>query len=162
MCILIDINVLCCVFSSTPAQHPDFLPVKKWVTSGPGTIVYGGSHYRGELRKTFKYFGIMTELNRQGRISRIHDGQVDAAQQIVEDMIDDPRCDDPHLIAIIRVSGCRLICSNDRRADRYLKDHRLYNNRNSVPKIFRNSSHRHLLNRRNIVALRSVVSGATA
>ena len=44
---------------------------------------------------------------------------------LVEKAIADKDCDDHHIIAIVRISGCRLICSNDKRADRYIKDRRL-------------------------------------
>jgi hypothetical protein len=126
MCVVIDMNVLCCVFQASNPQHQDFSPVKIWVTQGNGFIVFGGTHYKEELRKAKSYFGLFLELSKQGKVKQVNHELVDEHERQVEAILGHPDCDDAHLIAIIRVSGCRLICSNDRRADKHLKNRKCY------------------------------------
>ena len=79
-----------------------------------------------ELRQAKAYYGVMAELSRKGRVKKVRDDIVDREYTLVEALLQRSKCDDCHLIAIIRVSGCRLICSNDHRADEYLKNPRCY------------------------------------
>ena len=157
MCIIIDMNVMCKVFPLSGCTQPDHEPVRSWVTTGIGSIVYGGSKYCSELKTAKRYFQLMIELHKQGRVRRIDDAAVDTEQAIVEQLICDKRCDDPHLIAIVRASGCRLLCSDDKRADKYIKDVTLYPKPQHPPLIYRSRKHRHLLSKRYVVQLRNTI-----
>lgn len=155
MCIVIDTNVLSAVFSARDSCHPDYDPVLQWIVKGPGFAVYGGSTYMEELRKAKTYLGVLTELRKRGQARLIRNGAVDS-EQLKVTALAPVDCDDTHLIAIFRASGCRLLCSNDRRGDVHIKDRRYYHRRQHVPRIYRNRRHTPLLNRRNIVTLRNM------
>lgn len=155
MCIVIDTNVLSCVFSGTNCRHDDYRPVLDWILKGPGFAVYGGSSYFRELLGARTYLKLLVELKNRGRAKLVNKVAVDAEQALVEGIV--PRaCDDAHLIAIFRASGCRLLCSNDRRADTYVKNKRFYRKGQHPPRIYRSKTHVRLLCARNVVALRNI------
>lgn len=155
VCIVIDTDVLGCVFDPANTRHSNYIPVTDWITKGEGFLVLGGTEYLRQLRDAPRYYKVMVELKKMGRVMRIRDVLVDEqCKQVWLLLGSNTRCDDAHLIAIIRASGCRLICSNDKRADTYLKNKRYYLRRQKPPSIYRNSDHRHLLCRRNIVNIR--------
>lgn len=157
MCIVIDANVWCCVFRPDGSHHADYSAVLQWITLGQGFIVYGGSKYRQELRRAPRYLPIFLELRKQGRAKEINQAVVDTHEVEVKRVVDTPQCDDTHLIAIFRASGCRLLCSNDQRADVYIKNPRYYLPRQKPPSIYRSAQHRPLLCQRNIVRIRNQI-----
>jgi len=153
MCIVIDMDVLSCVFNPCNQHHSDFSPVKEWVTRRNGFIVFGGTRYKSELRNARHYLGIFTELSRKGKVKQVNQELVDRHQQIVEGLLGQTRFNDPHLIAIIRVSGCRLVCSKDQEADKHLKNKRYYLPNQKPPSIYRSRKHAKLLINQNIVKI---------
>ncbi len=155
MCIVIDINVFGSVFGSTNSNHDDYAPVQAWVTEREGFVVMGGSQYLSELKKSKQYYGVLIELSKKGRVIIVSTEVVDQQQVQVEKLLATSDCDDCHLIAIIRASGCRLICSNDRRADKHLKNPDCYPGRQKPPSIYRSKHHKHLLRQENIVRIRN-------
>lgn len=164
MCIVIDMNVLPAVFSETASNHSDFKPVKDWVSTGPGFAVYGGTQYKKELERAPKYLAFLVELKKSQRLKEIDQRLVDDDQKQVEAIINDAHCDDAHLIAIFRVSGCRLLCSDDSRADEYIRPKfglingvKLYPRPLKRPSIYRGAAHSGLLCPKNIVKLQNVV-----
>ena len=60
--------------------------------------------------------------------------------------------DDPHLVAIVCVSRCKVVCTLDARADQYLLEPRFYAGYGK-PKIYRQKSHKHLLCDANVVGV---------
>lgn len=72
-------------------------------------IVSGGKLHR-ELSRT-RFREILIELQRVGRLVRVDDHLVDADEQVV--ISAGTRSDDPHVIALMRMSGCRLIYTDD-------------------------------------------------
>ena len=117
--------------------------------------MYGGSTYLKELRTANKYHGFMLELRRRGKAKMIETGAVDAEMMILVNQLPNA-CDDVHLIALFRASGCRLLCSNDQRADAYIKNRQFYCQGQRPPKIYRCKKHSHLLRPCNVVPLRNV------
>lgn len=150
MCILVDVNAFPTVFDTESIDHLEFRPVLEWVCLGKGKMVFGGTKYRDELRKVTKYLRILAELKRANKIVEINDQDVDTIQADVEGIIQHSDFDDPHLIAIIRASGCLLVCSRDKRAYQFLKNSDLYPKRFKRPKIYRGKSNKKLLNDKNI------------
>lgn len=156
MCIVIDINVFPIVFDSRHKEHSKFIDLFRWITTGRGFIVFGGTHYLKELKGIRSYLRFITELDRSGRTRRLIDELVDKEEKLVQKIINSNDCDDCHLIAIVRVSGCRLICSNDRRADKYLKNGKYYPKQQKAPHIYRDNSHKRLLCNKNICDIKNV------
>lgn len=147
MCIVVD----ACAFSRVfDGDDPQFGPVKKWIFSGRGRMVFGGTSYIRELNRLKKYLPIVAELSRQGKVVRIKDGEVDVVEKRVKKLVKSTDFDDPHIVAIVDVSGCRLVCTLDARADRFLRDSSLYK-KSRRPSIYRSASHLHLLRNSNIV-----------
>ena len=145
MCIVIDTNTFAAVFDRESQNHNDFRPVLDWIVYGNGKIVYGGTKYKEELRRARKFLGIISQLSKVSKVKEIPEAAVDARQREVESMVVHPDFDDPHLVAIIGVSGCRLICTGDFRAYRFLKSKSFYPKHVERPKIYRNAANQDLL-----------------
>lgn len=121
MCLIIDACCIANVFDVTNKNHGDFSPVYSWVCKGPGKIIYGGNKYKEELKQCKRYLPILVELSRQGRVVLLDDEAVNTEEELVKQRETDPDFDDPHLIAIVIISKCRVICTNDRRAHKFIK-----------------------------------------
>jgi predicted nucleic acid-binding protein len=153
MCLVIDTCCWHAVFDVTNSSHRKFQPVLQWVRFGRGRVVYGGSTYRQEIRNSSKIRSLLTELTRAGRTVVIPDEDVDAEERRVKRMESCADFDDAHLIAIVAVSGCRIVCTADRAAQRYLKQGRFYSGVARKPKIYCDSAHRTLLKNANIASI---------
>jgi hypothetical protein len=110
LCLIIDANKTA-DFLNKPS-HPDHVPIYAWIESGRGMIPLGGQLAREilRIRNAQRYF---RELLRAGRARRYPDERVDADEAAVRDT---GLCvsDDPHVIALARVSGARVLFSEDR------------------------------------------------
>jgi len=124
--IVVDVNVLSCVFDKNNERHDDFKPVNAWLMSRKGKLAYGGSHYLNELAKMPRYLKVVNELNRSGIAVNINKGEIDNYEKYVISAISDKKCNDPHVIALLAVSRSRILCSADAKSYRYIKDKRLY------------------------------------
>lgn len=142
MCIVIDTNTLADVFDIEAQNHSAFQPVNEWVLKGSGKVVFGGTKYAGELKKYLKLFG---ELRRANRAIYIEDSLVDAEEVLIRAQIQHPNFDDQHLVALLRVSQCRLICSLDIRAYPYFKHELFFQPAANRPKIYSGLRNRGLL-----------------
>lgn len=150
MCIIIDANTFSSVFDSKSDDHMEFVPVLNWILNGKGKVVYGGTQYRDELRVAKRYLGIFGELKKARKVVELPTETVDAEQQRIENLVVHHDFDDPHLIAIISVSGCRLVCSKDTRAYPFIKNRDLYARPSLRPKIYSGARNSRLLRDSNI------------
>lgn len=152
MCIIIDTCVLSAVFKASDTNHKNFKAVCDWIVSGDGTLVFGGTKFKQELVGNQGWFlRYLRLLKESGKAFEAVQQRVDNRQKIVESLESNPDFDDPHLIALIGVTGCRLICTNDKRAFKFLRKKTLYPNKVSPPSIYQNEkSHRALLCKENI------------
>lgn len=150
MCIVVDICVLHRVFSE--ADDVDYGPVKKWLVSGRGRMVFGGKKYSDELKAAKKYLAVVLELKKAGKIVMLDGDVVDREEQRVRAVEPDLDFDDPHIIAIVEASRCRIVCTADARSDRFLRDRKFYVNA-ARPSIYRSSGHAHMLRDSNIVGV---------
>ncbi|MDM8549089.1 hypothetical protein QUF72_03380 [Desulfobacterales bacterium HSG2] len=79
-------------------------------------------------------------LNQAGRAIRIPDESIYAEEKRIKDMC---RSDDPHIIALARVSGVRTLCSHDKTLHKDFKNRELISDpRGSV---YQNPEHMALL-----------------
>lgn len=150
MCIIIDTNCLASVFDRKAEKHNQFAPVLEWIISGKGKLIYGGSKYLEELKKSRKYLRIINLLKSKGKAVLINKVLVDAEQKRIEKEITDDDFDDPHLPAIVIVSKCKIICSVDSRSIKFVTQSRLYPKGIDVPKYYTNIRNKDLLCDRNI------------
>ena len=146
MCVLIDPGCIPKVFNPVDAQHPEFKPVLTWITRKRGRIVWGGSKYSAELKNCTKYFRIVGELEKRGAVARLPTKEVDKVAEDLKKAESGQDFDDEHLVAIVRVSQCNLVCTSDKTAAGYLKEARLYTDCGArPPKIYSRKRNQHLL-----------------
>jgi len=139
MCVIVDANVASQVFASPPVE--DFRPVMRWLLKRNGKLVYGGENAR-ELFKVRAAVRAVQELRRSGRAHREEDGVVDAETDRVKD---GGLCvsDDPHVVALARVSGARTLCSHDQDLHLDFRNRELISNPRGM--VYQNAGHAHLL-----------------
>lgn len=146
MPIIIDANCIANVFDVHCARHTEFSPVREWIISGKGKMVYGGTTYENELRLLPKYLPIIRLLRESNKVIKGNKTDIDKYQSYVESKRVDPDFDDPHLVAISVVTKCLLICSEDTRSIRHVKDKKYYPKTSSkVPSYYTSSSNSNLL-----------------
>ena len=111
MCAIVDNNVRHEVFGTHDTQTPAGKLFLDWLDSGRGVLVVGG-HLRRELGE-YRRFQLWLETAVQfGRARQIDDAQVD--RETDEMSSQGIRSDDPHILALARISGARLLFTNDR------------------------------------------------
>lgn len=133
MAIIIDANCIANVFSKKSAKHTEFKPVLDWILLGKGLMIYGGTHYKKELKKTAKYLPIIRLLKEVGKAIEGCNANIDEYQQKVEELRDDLDFDDPHLPAIVVVTKCKIICSEDIRSIPHVQNSKYYPNGFTTP-----------------------------
>jgi hypothetical protein len=159
MCLLIDSCCLSKVFNANNREHPNFIPVYKWVRFGRGRMIYGGSKYLKELRGVAGLTRLFTELEKQRRVEILPIGCVDVIADEIKEQVNDKHLNDEHLIAIVIVSRCRIICTDDRRAFPFIKRADLYRKYGlKRPRIYRRAKHEEMCCDKNIVEYRSAAA----
>jgi hypothetical protein len=126
MCLVIDADCLSRVFNPRNKEHPQFIPVYKWVRFGSGRAIYGGTKYMEQLRRMPNMLDVLVELQTQRRVQVVSRGCVDAIATDIKTRVKDKALDDEHLIAIVIVSRCRIVCTDDKPAMRFIKRKALY------------------------------------
>ena len=137
--IIIDNCVISKVFFHNDS---DFLPVRNaLLKTRKRKIVYGGE-LRREYRRSRKIMEILQGLDRAGVAITFDDSSVDAEEIIVKNMA---ICvsDDEHIIALAKISGTSLLCSEDTNLHADFTNPTLLNNPRG--KVYQNPSHAHLL-----------------
>lgn len=106
--------------------------------------------YLKELQGVSSVLSLLAELSRQRKIVRIDSVEVDREVSSVKAIISSKGFDDPHLVALVRITKCKLVCLRDRKAHKYILDKKLYSSPIDVPKLYSRSSHTGLLKTKNI------------
>lgn len=109
MSLIIDANCACAALSE-PA-HADFAPLIKALADGRAKLVVGGK-LRAEYAKLAPVVRMYRALNQAGRAVSVPDGDVDTEEELVKNKYH-LQSDDPHILALARVSRTRLLCSRD-------------------------------------------------
>ena len=152
MCLVIDTSTIAMVFDPTNKRHSDFRPVFQWLNSS-GRVIFGGHKYVAELAKMQRYVRIVNELARAGKVVKLDNTEVDRIAAELKVKVPDPNFDDEHIIAIVIVSRCKLICSDDQRAYPYFRRKDLYPKGLRRPRIYRHHMHATLCCKQNIVSI---------
>lgn len=150
MCVIIDINAIPSVFNSKSSDHTEFRPVFDWIVEDIGFMIYGGSKYKLELKKLTQYLGFILELKRINKVKEVNVSVVDNFELEIRGLISDEDFDDPHIAAIVKTTGCQLICSKDTRSIKYIQSREIYNKNFKLPKFYTSSRNVDLLCVRNI------------
>lgn len=138
MCLIIDANVVSLVF---PAPSEDFRPVHEALISGKARFVYGGKLTQ-EYAAIRSFRRLLLLLDQRGSARQVADATVNAeAERLRARNL--CRSDDQHIVALARVSGVRLLCSNDQDLSIDFKDATLLSR--PPGSVYRRAEHAHLL-----------------
>lgn len=162
MCIVIDSDVFSPLVNPHMRNHREFQPVLEWIVSGKGKIVYGGTTYEQEVSRHRNFREFLVQMEHKGKTVNVHCVDVDCVEISLSQAIQGPGFNNHHIVAIVLVSSCKLVCSNDtglhalistcysRGARALIK--KISPNPGSIqcPKIYKNRRHRALLSDRNI------------
>ena len=111
MCIIVDANKLGVFLAKSP--HEDAAPIHRWLKRrvGAGTLVYStGGKFACEVRGNAKRR--LEDYSRAGLARLVPASRFaeDEAELKVSDIV---RSDDPHVLALARASGARLLYTGD-------------------------------------------------
>lgn len=112
MCVIVDANVWP-DFCSDPTRTR-FGKVRAWLESDEGSLVYGGTKYRAEVRPIRAALQLLAEYVRAGRAMQYRDGPIDEEAARIE-REERTRSNDQHILALARVSGARILCTDDKK-----------------------------------------------
>jgi hypothetical protein len=139
MCIIVDANLAALIFSEPPTE--DFQPIIEWLTlpNKNGKLVIGG-HLAVELSRVNAASRFVKSLQQAGRARFIPTNAIEDETNRMKAIC---VSDDPHIIALARVSGARVLCSSDTTLHRDFTNQELI----SDPRghIYQNAEHEHLL-----------------
>lgn len=144
MCLIVDMNVAHKILLTN--SDVDFKDVHASLFGSKGTIatlVYGGQllqEYNGNQAVRRR----VAVLDAAGRARKVNDGRVDDETQRLSQS---GLCssDDPHIVALARISGVRLLCSHDQQLHHDFTNKRLLDDPRG--KVYQNPTHNHLLRR---------------
>jgi len=146
MNLIIDTNIFHKFFDPTHLSHKNYRSVYKCLIECKGKMFIGGSKFEKELFNGLKkYRGILLELRRKGKLVTLPKDEVDNEVIRLKHLEAKRDFDDPHLIACIILGSIKIICTDDSRADKYIKDSKFYPKSFKVPSIYRNFNHSHLV-----------------
>ena len=114
MCTAIDADTFSYFCNSDSALYSDFQPVRDWIENTNCKIVYGGSDYKNHLDKHRKFLGYLTEQERKGKTEHLDNEEVDRVTDVLKRNYTREDFNDHHIVAIVLVSRCKLVCSIDR------------------------------------------------
>jgi hypothetical protein len=141
MCLVIDANTIGKVFDRHSKDHKRFRPVALWVASGDGSVIFGGTKYLKELGEG-KYLALFKELLGARRAVRMDTKAVDDRAEMLRVSVPDEDFDDEHIVALVGLSKCCLVCTDDIRSLPYLRRRDLYPPGVDVPYIYRALAHK--------------------
>lgn len=143
MLVIIDTNVVDIVFNPFHSRFSNYKPINKCITdiNSRGIMVYGGTKFIKELgtRLDRKYNKLLIELRNIGRLLELERKEVDNLGIKLKRIEPSRNFNDEHIIACVILSGCRLIVTDDKKADKYIKDEKnqFYCSPKIKPKIYR-------------------------
>lgn len=140
MLLIVDAN--CAPSTLCNAPHADYRPVLAALLTGKKKIVIGGSKQKTEYQKLAAVWKFLRSLDQAGRAQLIPDSQVDVEELHVKQQLV-IASDDPHILALARVSGARLLCSHDQALHADFCNALIISNPRG--KVYQNASHAKLL-----------------
>jgi len=108
MCLIIDVNIVHKVY---PTPKAEFRPVYTAISNRKAKIVYGGE-LTHEYERIEWFRRLLLRLDQQGSTLQVPNAPVNAE---TETLRQSGIClsDDPHILALARIAGVRLLCSED-------------------------------------------------
>ncbi len=142
MCAIVDNNMRDRFFGAP--IDPALQPLWNWIADRKGVLVVGGK-LRTELYGSSNARRVIQEWIRTKRAKDTEDNNPGKVGAETHSIADNGLCksNDPHAIALARVSGARLLCSGDKNLHKDFSNPALINNPRG--RIYQNGSHKHLL-----------------
>ena len=139
MCLIVDANLASLVFCEP--SRDDFRPIIEWLISPnkDGKLVVGG-HLAIELDRVYAARRFVRSLQQAGRARFF---PAEAIEKETNRMRAICTSNDPHVIALARISGARVLCSSDTTLHRDFSNQELISNPRGH--IYQNAEHEHLL-----------------
>jgi len=138
VCVIIDTQLLHQVFRNV---HPNYSDVNRFLSQNKIQLVYGGKLKREYVRLGW-FRRLLLRLDQQGSARKVDDVKVDSESVQVSNK---GLCisNDPHIVALARISGARILCSMDIDLIEDFGNKELIDDPRG--KFYKNSSHNHLL-----------------
>lgn len=135
--IVIDSGAIPAVFG-TPSSCNNFHEVREHLLKKLCPMVFGGDSFKRELATTAKYLGIINEFKKTGKLVTVSldDKKINDEEKKVIRIGKNNKFkgfNDPHLIAILRISKCKGICTHDTEAHRFITNDAFFSTKK--PKI---------------------------
>jgi hypothetical protein len=148
MKLLIDTNVFHKIFDAAHAEFDNFAGVNKCLLHCKGTMVVGGTRFQKELKPYYNKYGkLLVELQKKTKLQVLDREVVDKEELRIKQLEADSDFDDPHIIACAILGRVEVVCTDDKRADKFILDKKFYPKQFRKPKIYRYKSHEPLLNK---------------
>jgi hypothetical protein len=139
LCVIVDNSVAGIVFAVP--HRAEYVPLWQWIDRKGGIIIYGGK-FTNELCGSSKVARLLAELKRSGRAKQVARNIVDVEERTVREL-NICRSNDPHVIALARISGARVLCADDGNLENDFKNTRLVSSPQG--RIYKNAGHKHML-----------------
>ena len=156
MSILIDANTFAAVFDSSNAEHQKFQAVKSWIDSGRGFLIYGGEKYKKEIIQGYHRARLIRLLRDAGKAFEIRADLVDLEEKRIKRKTKGTNCNDQHIIALLIIANCALLCSSDKTSFPHIKDKNLYPKKFPKVKIYTGPRNALLLSKKSSAAITNV------
>ena len=110
MSIIVDANCAVEALNATPTA--DFAPLLKAILTGAHKLTVGGTKQKREYQRLGQVWRFLKILDQAGRSRLVGDASVDQEERRVAIEVKS-ESDDPHILALARISGARILCSRD-------------------------------------------------
>ena len=146
--VVIDTDCLSRVFDEKNKEHNEYVPLyRSIIEQKQTTIIYGGTKYIGELKRAKQFLKLFGEFRKTGMAKDIDDQSVDKEEKRIIKMADDSKFNDHHIVAIVIIGRCNIICSKDSNSYENYKNGRYYTSHFTKPKIYNGLSSSGILTR---------------
>jgi hypothetical protein len=150
MCLVIDTCTFDSVFNTRSKHHEKYVPIVTWLSVGQGKIIFGGTKFKREI-KGRAFLKMLAEFDRKGKLVKVSDRSVDKIARELKVKVPDHDFDDEHIMALVIITKCCVVCTDDKRATPFLKRRDLYPRGIKPPKIYRSKAHAPLCRNEHIV-----------
>lgn len=140
MLLIVDANCASKALCAEPT--PDFAPILSALLLGKRKLALGGSKQREEYRKLTSVWRLIRVLDQAGRTRLTSDVAVEHEEALIKLSLQ-MTSDDPHIIALARITGTRLLCSHDQALHADFCNPRILSKPRG--KVYQNAGHAHLL-----------------
>ena len=149
MCGILDANVAGLIFrkkNMDPESESPSMQFYNWLNMGRGSLVAGGKLLL-ELDKVSMFAAWREQAILSGRIRILNKDEVNREAAQIERRC---RSDDPHVVAVARLSGARLLYSHDGDLQQDFRDKDLIDNPRGKVYTDTTTDSKHLLRQKNL------------